>query len=281
MEKYDLAVVYRIYPGVSKVPIIHPNNKFELSKVAVKSFKESLGDMKVKLWVLLDNCSEEYENLFKDIFSNYDVEYLNFPGVGNYKTFNKQLDILIDQKYSDTVYVAEDDYIFLPNALKEAVHFINSSNERDSIDFLTIYDSLDFYNMKFHDYKSTIKCYKNRHWRSISSTTLSFMTKRDTLKNTKNAFDSYSRKKNFDSSLWMSLTKINLFQFSSIFRFIKNNDRDFVRIAKAWIYCWKQIIFGKKYSLWSPVPSLGTHLDNQGISPIIDWKKTIERDGRS
>ena len=96
MEKYDLAVVYRIYPGVSKVPIIHPNNKFELSKVAVKSFKESLGDMKVKIWVLLDNCSEEYEDLFKDIFSNYDVEYLNFPGVGNYVTFNKQLDILIN-----------------------------------------------------------------------------------------------------------------------------------------------------------------------------------------
>ena len=106
------------------------------------------------------------------------------------------------------------------------------------------------------------------------------MTRKSNLYDTKIIFDTYSNKNNFDSSLWMSLTKINLFQFSSIFRFINNNDRDFIRIIKAWIYCWKQIIFGKKYTLWSPIPSLGTHLDDQGIAPVIDWEKTIKGDGK-
>ena len=37
IEKYDLAVVYRIYPGVSKIPIIHPNNK-SLPLMLIKQF---------------------------------------------------------------------------------------------------------------------------------------------------------------------------------------------------------------------------------------------------
>ena len=134
--------------------------------------------------------------------------------------------------------------------------------------------------MKLHEYDSKIKYFGNRHWRTVSCTTLSFMTRKSNLYDTKIIFDTYSNKNNFDSSLWMSLTKINLFQFSSIFRFINNNDRDFIRIIKAWIYWWTQIIFGKKYTLWSPIPSLGTHLDDQGIAPVIDWEKTIKGDGK-
>lgn len=273
IKKYDLSVVYRIYPEVSKIPIIHKHNKYELSKIAINSFKEALGDMSVKIWVLLDDCPSKYEDLFDELIENYDVELIKFDGVGNYATFNKQIEILLNQNFSDNIYFAEDDYIFVKDGLKEAVNFINSNKK---VDFLTIYDSLDYYNMDLHKYKSNFFNVNDYDWRTVSCTTLSFMTTKDTLRKTQWVFETYSFKNNFDSSLWMSLTKINLFQFSSVIRFLMKKDRDFIRIAKSWLYCWKQIIFGKKYNLWSPIPSLGTHLDEDGISPGIDWNEVIK-----
>ena len=272
-KKYDLSVVYRIYPGVSKIPIFHKNDKYELSKIAINSFKNSLGDMSVKIYVLLDNCPTKYEDLFDELIKNYDVELIRFDGVGGYATFNKQLEILLEQNFSDNIYFAEDDYIFVKDGLKEAVSFMNSNRK---VDFLTIYDSLDYYNMDLHKHESYLCKHNSYKWRKVSCTTLSFMTTKDILRETKAVFETYSFNDNFDSSLWMSLTKINLFQFSSVIRFLMKKDRDFIRIAKSWLYCWRQIIFGKKYNLWSPIPSLGTHLDENGVSPGIDWDEVIK-----
>tara|TARA_B100000941_G_C28490068_1_gene547348 strand:- start:905 stop:1756 length:852 start_codon:yes stop_codon:yes gene_type:complete len=276
-KKYDLSVVYRIYPGVSKIPIVHKNDKYELSKIAINSFKDSLGDMSVKIWVLLDDCPSKFEDLFDALIENYDVELIRFDGIGNYATFNKQIEILLNQNFSENVYFAEDDYIFVKNGLKEAVNFINLNQK---VDFLTIYDSLDYYNMDLHNYKSNFCDHNAYKWRTVSSTTLSFMTTKDILKETKWIFETYSFNNNFDSSLWMSLTKLNLFQLSSVTRYLFKKDRDLIRIAKSWLYCWRQIIFGKKYNLWSPVPSLGTHLDEDGISPGINWDEVIEESMR-
>ena len=273
IKKYDLSVVYRIYPGVSKIPIIHKNDKYELSKIAINSFKDALGDMSVKIWILLDDCPSKFDHLFDDLIENYDVELIRFDGAGNYATFNKQLEILLNQNFSENVYFAEDDYIFVKNGLKEAVNFMNSNQK---VDFLTIYDSLDYYNMDLHKYKSNFYGHNTYKWRTVSCTTLSFMTKKNILRDTKWIFETYSSNKNFDSSLWMSITKMNLFQPSSLIRFFLKKDRDFVRIAKSWLYCWRQIIFGKKYNLWSPIPSLGTHLDKDGISPGINWDEVIK-----
>ena len=58
--------------------------------------------------------------------------------------------------------------------------------------------------------------------------------------------------------------------------FILKKDRDLIRFIKAWIYCWRQIIFGKKYFLWFPEPSLGTHLEEDGISPNFCINELID-----
>tara|TARA_B100001057_G_scaffold499678_1_gene611257 strand:- start:15757 stop:16590 length:834 start_codon:yes stop_codon:yes gene_type:complete len=269
---YDLAVVYRIYPGVTKEPIIHSNDKLKLSKLAIKSFRKSLGSLNAKIWILLDNCGEEYKEIFMSNLKEYDLEFINLNGVGNYKTFNMQIEILLKQNYSEFVYFAEDDYIFLPNALEKSLKFMK---ENDFVDFLSVYDAYDLYNLDFHNYKSKIITYGDLHWRTSSCTTLSFMTRKTALSKTKWIFDTYSKYDNFDSSIWMSLTKNNLFDFRSVYRFFYSADRDFIRILKSWLYCWRQIVFGKKYSLWTPIPSLGTHLDNAGIAPSINWSNVI------
>ncbi len=273
-NKKDLAIVYRIYPGVSKIPIIYPEDKFELSKVAVKSLKDALGKLNVKFWIILDNCPDIYENLFKEILFNYDVEFLHLNGVGNYGTYEKQIEILINQNIAETVYLAEDDYLFLPNALEEAYKYFNSSND---VDFITIYDNLDYYKRQLHSYQSVIRFHSKTIWRTVSCTTGSFMTSKTLLKKNRWIFETLSKNNNFDSSLWMSLTKKNILQLSSLYRFLKSQDRDLIRIIKSWLFCWRQILFGKKYKLWAPLPSLGTHLDKDGISPTINWKDVYEK----
>ena len=56
--QYDLAIAYRVYPVVSKPAQSLPlgEDKYLLSEVCFRSFKESLGTLRAKIWVLLDSC---------------------------------------------------------------------------------------------------------------------------------------------------------------------------------------------------------------------------------
>lgn len=173
----------------------------------------------------------------------------------------------MNQNNSNTIYFAEDDYLLKPKSLEIAVDFIRNNC---NVDFLSIYDSLDYYKMNFHNYNSNYKFHKKIKWKTVSCTTLSFMTTKSNLRKSKWVFETYSKNRNYDSSLWISLTKMNFFSISSILNFILNKDRDLIRFIKAWIYCWKQIIFGTKYNLWVPEPSLGIHLEEGGVSPNFD-----------
>ena len=71
----DLAVCYRIYPRVSGNPIFGFTNKLALLRLTLETFNEALGDLKVKMWVLLDNCPPEYQELVAFIFPKSDVEW--------------------------------------------------------------------------------------------------------------------------------------------------------------------------------------------------------------
>ncbi len=44
----DLAIAYRIYPGVSKTPAAWANDKFKLSTYSIRSFKQALGSLRIK-----------------------------------------------------------------------------------------------------------------------------------------------------------------------------------------------------------------------------------------
>ena len=69
---YDLAIAYRIYPKMATPAQGLPfsDDKLKLSEVCLQSFKKSLGNLRVKLWVLLDGCPNEYADLFKKYFGD-------------------------------------------------------------------------------------------------------------------------------------------------------------------------------------------------------------------
>lgn len=273
-EKYDLAVAYRIYPRISKEMAVYPQDKLKLSEICLRSFRESLGSLKVKMWVLLDNCPPEYEALFLKYFDKRNLEIVKLGGVGNQATFGLQMELLANQNDSEFIYFAEDDYLFLPNQFAEMIYFLKCHLD---VHFVSPYDHPDYYTMKMHDHKYEIRAFGTHHWRTAAATTLSFLTTKQILAKTRNALDKYCKSKAPDYSIWMSISKFNVLNPSIIVKLLVSNRMYFNMFYWTWIHCWKQILFGNKRKLWVSIPSIATHMEKKFLSPCIKW----EEEGRS
>lgn len=274
---YDLAIAYRIYPKVAKPAVGLPfsHDKYRLAKICLDSLRRSLGNLKVKVWVLLDACPEAYVNLFRESFSADDLTLIPLNGVGNYDTFLQQVNILSEQNDAELVYFAEDDYYYLPGQFHLMNDFLQN---HEDVDFVTPYDHLDCYTLDLHRRPKWMRVSGGHHWRTASSTCLTFLTTRETLRKTKRIFKTYASR-NYDCSLWLTLTKESL---GSPINFIRwsIHRRHFAKIvAKAWLFGMTQILFGKRRRLWVPVPGIATHLDAGALSPNIDWTALMRTDG--
>jgi hypothetical protein len=275
MSKYDLVVAYRIYPGVSKVPPVFSDNKYRLSQFCLKSFKKSLGELKVKMIVLLDNCPPEYDEIFKKLFKEEDLELVKLDGIGNLGTFALQIKYLLEQNFSDVVYFAEDDYFYMPNQFIEMVTLLK---ENEDVDFVSPYDHPEDYSSKLHDHPNFLKSTDTRHWRTASSTCLTFLTDKKTLNEVKNVLNSYSSG-NHDASMWFSLTKYNLFNPIKIVKNLRN--RVFISLLfNSWRYSLKQVIYGKKRKLWVPIPTIGIHMESDYLPPTKAYLDFMETEAK-
>lgn len=268
-RSYDLAVAYRIYPKVSKPARNLPfgDDKLKQAEICLRSFRNSLGSLRVKVWAILDSCPEEYRTLFERYFSADNLVIVNLNSAGNKATFAKQLEILLAQRDAESVYVAEDDYLYLPHQFPLLLDFLRSG---PGVDFVSPYDHPDCYQLDLHGEPKRVTVYGDHHWRTASSTCLTFLTRKSTLAKYKSVFQTYSQR-NDDCAMWLSLTKRRVFSPVSALRYFVR--RDFYRkvLPKTWLFCWPQILFGKTAMLWVPVPGIGTHLSEGLFSPGIDW----------
>jgi hypothetical protein len=270
----DLAIAYRIYPGVSKTPAVFTKDKFNLSAICLHSFKEALGNLRVKIWALLDDCPDEYEDLFRSHFGEDELEIVQLGRVGNLSTFSLQLDLLTRNTDAELVYFAEDDYFYLPDAIDNMVAFTRANSD---VDFVTPYDHPDTYNESSRYEKHRLRVFGGRHWRTATSTCLTFLASRRSLLSAESIFRTYCRG-NMDCPIWLSLTeKAGLgdlrVHWHDAFRF------------KTWLKTWRwglsQILFGRSYRLWSPLPTLATHMESTCLSPGIDWSACFDRATRT
>ena len=262
----DLAVAYRIYPGVSKSPAFFPSDKFKLSEMCLRSFKSALGNLKVKVWALLDGCPPEYESLFREVLTDCDLEIVPLDKIGNLKTFSLQIDLLTKQTDASYVYFAEDDYFYLPGAVEKMLAFMQLNKDAD---FVTPYDHPDSYYTSSRFEQHLVRPFDSSYWRTASSTCLTFLTSRDNLVRTQNAFRTYSLG-NMDCPIWLSLTqKLELCD-------ARVHWHDTFRV-KTWLktlrWGYAPLLFGRRYRLWAPMPALATHMESSCLSPIVDWQR--------
>ena len=267
--RYDLAIAYRVYPEVSKPARSLPfgDDKYLLSEVCFRSFKESLGALRATIWVLLDSCPPEYEALFRRYVDADDLVIVRLDRAGNRATFAKQIEILLEQGDADVVYFAEDDYFYLPGQFQEILEFLIA---HDDVDFVSPHDHPDCYRLDLHRGPKWLRTYGSHHWRTAASTCLTFLTRKDTLARHESVVRSYARG-NDDCAMWLSLTKRRVFNPVAPIRYLLQGLFYWKILVKAWLYGWRQILFGRRRHLWVPVPGIATHLDATGLGPNVDW----------
>ena len=271
----DLAVAYRIYPAVSKPArgLLCREDKYLLSELCLRSFKESLGRLRVKIWVLLDGCPPEYEALFRKYFPREDLHLVLLDGIGNRATFSKQIEILLQQREADFVYFAEDDYFYRPNQFHLMLDFLSANAD---VHFVSPYDHLDCYALELHKGPKWLKVHGSRHWRTAASTCLTFLTRRETLVKYQTVFRTYVRG-NDDCAMWLALTKHRVFNPLAGARYFFRGLFYWKILVKAWLYGWRQILLGRRRKLWVPIPAIATHLDVKALSPSVDWLALMEQ----
>lgn len=270
-KQYDLAVAYRIYPGMSRTPPpVHAESKYKLAALCLRSFKASLGDLKIKIWAILDNCPPEYEALFTGLWPAEDLVLLRFNGIGNQDTFARQLEILTAQTDADYVYLAEDDYFYLPDKFRLALDLLK---HHAGIDFCSLADHPDLHQHAYHQHKMRLTVEQGHVWRTANGTTCTFLTRKATLQATKVTFSCYAkiRRWNVDAAMWLSLTKQHVLNpwdlLTQPFIFPYRGASQLF----AWYYNWRQILFDRRYQLYMPVPSLAAHMDRAALPSHVDW----------
>lgn len=276
-SQFDFAIAYRLCPklAASSQGLPYCENKLRLAEACLRSFRLSLGSLRPKIWVLLDSCPTSYRDLFLKYFDANQVVLLPFDDIGNRGSFNQQIDILLEQRISETVYFAEDDYFYVPNQFEQMLNFLHRCEDAA---FISPFDHLDCYTLPFHNFPKQLRFAANHHWRTAASTCLTFLTTRNTLRKTEHIFRTYART-NSDASLWISLTK----HASPFFRAHDRDERIWLSkiVAKSWLHGWQQILFGSRYHLWVPVPGIATHLDSHALSPGIDWRGLMHQQAQA
>lgn len=279
---YDVVVAYRVYPKIStngNPPPVFPDDKLKLTEFCLQSYKNSLGGLRVKMWAILNTCPPEYEALFRRIWPAEDLEIVKLTGAGPGNTVHKQLEILVAQTDAEIVHFAEDDYFYLPGQLLAAVDFIRQNPDAD---FIAPYESSDFYEIDLHRMDFETRQVGGRVWNSCLSATHTFMARRAALIECQDMIRRLVRihkgKTIPDLAMWAALTKKRIFnpvkfiQWSLTRRWFWAGS-----MALAWYWCWRQILFGRKYKLWSPHPCLANHMVTGLAAPGVDWRNEFQK----
>ena len=274
--KRELAVAYRIYPGLSKNPNFF-SNKPDLARVALRTFRDALIDVDYVLYAILDDCPDEYESLFRGLFPHERLRIeRHSPKLGNEGSWLRQVELLCEQNESDLVLFAEDDYLWQPGSMRAHVTL-----HRDCpiVDFSSPYDHPGWYYApsRFPPDRHGVLFHGGRHWRTAACTTLTFLAGRDVLRGARRTLESFASGCH-DMSLWIALTKHFVFSPSFVLRGRRNPLMKVV-FRQAWKMNFAQTLFGRKYTLWAPVPGLATHLEKSCLTPGVDWENLVRKHG--
>lgn len=256
---------------MAKLPPAYADDKLKMSELCLRSFARALKGVNAYVYVIFDNCPEEYKALFDKYLEGIDKHYIDTPGIGNGATFQLQCDLLLKQNHSERIYFAEDDFFYLGDSFRTMIDFLDNSEA----DFVSPLDHLDYHILEYHNHKRIQTQYKSITWTRGASTTMTFLTTKEMLRSTYKVFHTYVEG-NFDCSVWSALTKISI---RNPIKFIKTvlKDSHFLKIyAKAILYTPRELLSSRKYHLYYPTPSLSCHMVSDSMAPSIDWQSKFE-----
>lgn len=190
---------------------------------------------RVNWHIVADNvCDETYQMILKYVPEELVERVSVGHGAGTFRmVYRKALEL----QDNDLIYFLEDDYLHQPESLDCLIDCAKCNYE----DYITLYDHPDKYDY-FGGYsllfsKRELYFTGSHHWKTTSSTTMTFASFVDVLKRDQKVFMRWTETKHpYDFQLF-----VELFLF-------------------------------KKARLLSPIPSLSTHGETQYLAPGIDWE---------
>jgi hypothetical protein len=276
---YDLAIAYRVYPGIAKSPAFYPDNKLKLAELGLRSLRLALGDaVRVRMFALLDGCPPEYEAMVLRYFPPAHTQIYRLDRIGNAGTFLLQLKLLLEQPYAELVYFAEDDYLYRSNTIAHMLDFVATYPDAD---FITPADHPDYFQLPLHTKLcSQVRFHAGYFWRTVGTTCLTFLTRRSVLRDAARIFRTY-RRGNLDASMWLALTKAGVRNPFYLLGTALNSRLEAAILAKAWLYGWWHILTARRKKLWVPTPSIAAHVERDTLAPGVDWSAIADLVERS
>lgn len=195
MEK--LNVFYRICPYASVRSILYGVDKLTQVKVFLKSFLDGFKAVDYKITFILDSCPPEYKKAIQKMCKR-EVSFYEENDMGNKGSFMKQVELISQLKYGEKVYLAEDDYLYLPDSGKKLME------ELRECEYVTLYDHPD-YAYEPHTHFPHHSFEKNHLiWVSRMSTCLTFGTTAGNINQNRKIFEKYGVN---DFELWSKITE--------------------------------------------------------------------------
>jgi len=236
---------YRLSDGSYK------KDKFEgaTKERCLRNYVENFAHQGDRMFLYLDSVKEEtYERISKlvDEWSSEEFKIVlrrssGGSSAGSFRLVYENALSLDDE----IVYFVEDDYWHLPGSRK-AIH-----EALERADYVSLYDHIDKYipasrggnpfvnDAGYSNFPTCVILTPSRHWRTADSTTMTFASTIQVLKEDKEIWDKYTQGTHpHDMHLFHELAQ-------------------------------------RGRSLVTPIPSLSTHCEPQWAAPLIDWEREI------
>jgi hypothetical protein len=190
-------------------------------------------DKRVNLTAFHDSGNGEIKDHF---LNNKKVNKISLKGGNDAQSFLNLLNFIIEQEYDneDIIYFAEDDYLHKPgwvDIMLEGFEYIGA-------DYYTLYDHPDkYYLQAYENLQSKIIVTPSAHWRTTPSTTNTYACRFKTLK------------QHFD---------IHVKYCDLIEKWTRDHEK--------FIHLWN---IGS--NLVSSIPGYSTHVEENMLSPTINW----------
>lgn len=234
-----MEVLYRISDGGNPKTKLAQAGKEACLRNAIATFGRD------RVRVFADNCGEATLDMVRNLGTEMET-----CGLGNAMSWRHVAQYALDHFAPDQiVYLLEDDYLHLPGsakALEEALAFAH---------YATLYDHPDKYqshadggpNPYIRDGAETTRvwCTATCHWKQTNSTTMTFATRVQTLRE--------------DRDIWWEFTS----------KGFPNDFGAFQRLQG--MGSWENRIWGKHRILVSSLPGFSTHAETAWLSPLRDW----------
>lgn len=265
VDPEKIAVILRVFPGLSKPDPLGLEDKFALFKLCLDSFKKSVGDKHIRLEVLLDTCPQEYATLIRQLPENFEIYLHEFDRLGNGGSFQKQIEIASKLEDTTPVLFLEDDYYWSELGFDEMTRFYAT---RQGNFFITPYNHPDYRALPIHK----LNLGASSDWLEGLSTTCTFLASAGTIKRLSPLLRMYDSLNDF--GMWLCITRKGIWPRLELLSL--NKSQRSLQVPRDWGKAFLSFI---ALSLWRfpsaklfyPAKSGATHMDANYLGLGISW----------